>query len=318
MRNLFLIISFCCCTLLFSQQEQQYSQYMLNQFALNPAIAGTEDFIDVILGGRTQWLGFESAPTTIFATAHMTLGKQYHQFHHRGEHKGWHGVGLQAFKDQTGPISRTSFLVAYAYNIPISSEIRLSTGAYFGMKQWSTNREKWKNIDDQSDYLFTTDLNSQALPDLHLGMSLYSPDFYVNFSAFSLLKNDLDVNFQEIDGEATLNRHYYLNGGIKLWLNDHVQITPSTMLKYMYGGPPSVDINTKLTHDDKFWYGFSYRIMDAANLFVGAEINHFIYASYAFEWSHSAIGKYIAGTHEIILGIRLRHPKNIDCPSKYW
>ena len=318
MKRLAVLIGVCFSTLLFSQQEQQYSQYMLNQFALNPAVAGTEDFIDVIGGARKQWWGFESAPTTGFITAHMTVGKQSHQFHHRGEDRSWHGVGLQAFKDQTGPISRSSFLLAYAYNMPITTKIRLSSGAYFGVKQWTTDRDKWKNIDDNTDYLFSSSLSSDPLPDLHLGMCLYSESFFVNLSAFSLLKNDLAVNFEDFEGEAVLNRHYFLNTGVKLWMNETIEIMPSMMVKYMNGTPLSVDLNAKFTHNDQFWYGASYRVLDAFNVFIGGEVSKQFYVSYAFEWSHSAIGKYIRGTHEIIVGVRLRHPKFIDCPSKYW
>lgn len=301
-----------------AQQEQQYSQYMLNQFALNPAIAGTEDFIDVILGARKQWAGFESSPTTVFISGHMTLGKEVHQFHHSGEHKSWHGVGIQAFSDKTGPIGRTSLLFAYAYNIPLTSELRLSSGAYVGFKQWKTNQDQWRNIDDESDYLFANDLNSGLLPDLHLGMCLYSPRFYVNVSAFSLIQNDLGLSVNNPTGDATQRTHFFLNGGLRLWLNETTQITPSTMVKYVNGTPLSLDLNGKVTHNNSFWYGFSYRIQDAFNVFVGAEFMPQIYASYAFEWSHTAIGRHIMGTHEIILGFRFKNPKIVDCPSKYW
>lgn len=300
------------------QQEQQYSQYMLNQFALNPAVAGTEDFVDIVIGARKQWAGFESAPTTTFITAHMPLGKKRTQFHHVGENKTWHGVGVQAFSDITGPISRNSLLLAYAYNLPITSTIRLSSGAYLGFKQWKTNTEKWRNIDDESDYLFANNLNSGLLPDLHLGVCLYSPNFYVNLSTFSLLQNDLKISVNNDAENAKQYAHYFLNGGLRLWLNETTQISPSIMLKYTNGTPLSVDLNGKITHNNKFWYGFSYRVRDAFNVFVGAEFNNQLYASYAFEWSHTAIGKHIVGSHEIILGLRLKAPKAIDCPSKYW
>ena len=317
MRKLLLTIFLLTSLVIFAQQEQQYSQYMLNQFALNPAIAGTEDFIDVVVGGRKQWAGFESAPTTTFFSAHMTLGKEEHQFHHAGEHKAWHGIGVQAFLDQTGPISRTSVLLAYAYNIPITPTIRLSSGAYAGFTQWETNKEKWRNIDNEADYLFANDLSSGAVPDVHLGLCLYSPRFYINVSSFSLLQNNLNFSGDNARN-ARMNAHYFFNGGLKLWLNETVQITPSVMLKYMNGTPMSIDLNGKVTHNNKFWYGFSYRIMDAFNTFIGADFGNQLYASYAFEWSHTSIGKYIAGTHEIIIGLRLKHPKSIDCPSKYW
>ena len=41
-----------------AQQRAQYSQYMLNPFVLNPAVAGLEDFIDVRMGYRAQSVSY--------------------------------------------------------------------------------------------------------------------------------------------------------------------------------------------------------------------------------------------------------------------
>ena len=62
---------------MFAQQEQQYTMYFVNPYTINPALAGTEDFIDIKLGGRYQWMGIEAAPKTIYLTAHSTLGKEF-------------------------------------------------------------------------------------------------------------------------------------------------------------------------------------------------------------------------------------------------
>lgn len=319
MKKLLSIILLGLSISLFAQQEQQYSQYMMNQFTLNPAIAGTEDFIDVNLGFRKQWAGFESSPRTTFVTAHMALKKEFHQYHHKGEHKAWHGVGIQAFNDKTGPIERNSILVAYAYNMPIVHKTRLSTGLFVGAKQLKTNPELWKNIDDETDYLFANEINAGLKPDVHFGMSLYDPNFFANLAVYSLFGDALSPGKINSDGlQKKFTQHFYLSGGLKLYASEKVTVTPSMMLKFVKNAPLSVDVNAKITHSDKFWYGFSYRIMDAANVFVGGEVHHRLYVTYAFEWSYTQIGKFIYGTHEIIVGLRLTHPHNIECPSRYW
>jgi hypothetical protein len=47
-----------------SQQVPLYSQYMLNGFLLNPAVAGSEGYTAVNLTAREQWIGMKHAPGT--------------------------------------------------------------------------------------------------------------------------------------------------------------------------------------------------------------------------------------------------------------
>ena len=47
-----------------AQQVPLYSQYMMNGFLLNPAVAGSEGYTAVNLTVREQWLGLKDAPKT--------------------------------------------------------------------------------------------------------------------------------------------------------------------------------------------------------------------------------------------------------------
>ena len=47
-----------------SQQVPLYSQYILNGFLINPAIAGSEGYTAVNITAREQWIGFKNAPGT--------------------------------------------------------------------------------------------------------------------------------------------------------------------------------------------------------------------------------------------------------------
>ena len=42
-----------------AQQLAQYTQYVFNHFSVNPAVAGSKDCLDVRLGFRKQWNGFD-------------------------------------------------------------------------------------------------------------------------------------------------------------------------------------------------------------------------------------------------------------------
>ncbi|HIA06874.1 MAG TPA: type IX secretion system membrane protein PorP/SprF, partial [Flavobacteriales bacterium] len=48
----------------YSQQLPQYSQYLLNDFVINPAMAGRNDYSLIQSNVRYQWLGFNDAPRT--------------------------------------------------------------------------------------------------------------------------------------------------------------------------------------------------------------------------------------------------------------
>jgi len=76
MRRLLLLIVF----LVFvnvsnAQQRPHYTQYIMNNYIVNPAIGGIENYVDVKLSARNQWIGNEGAPKTFYATIHGAIGK---------------------------------------------------------------------------------------------------------------------------------------------------------------------------------------------------------------------------------------------------
>ena len=60
-------------TALSAQQDPQFTQYMFNMLALNPAYAGSSDRVSIKALTRHQWVGFEGAPTTQTLTVHSPV-----------------------------------------------------------------------------------------------------------------------------------------------------------------------------------------------------------------------------------------------------
>src|SRR5882757_2182802 len=60
-----------------AQQKPQYTQYVLNNLLINPAVTGIENYIDVKTGYRSQWTGLQGAPVTNYITINAPLGSDF-------------------------------------------------------------------------------------------------------------------------------------------------------------------------------------------------------------------------------------------------
>lgn len=58
-----------------AQQRPHYTQYVINPFIINPAIAGIDNYGDLKISGRDQWAGLSGAPRTTYLTLHAPIGK---------------------------------------------------------------------------------------------------------------------------------------------------------------------------------------------------------------------------------------------------
>ena len=147
MKGLFTAFLLSFVSLSFGQQLEHYTQYQFNQFALNPAVAGTKNCIDIRTGYRFQWAGIDGAPQSGFINAHAPLrfGKK-----NRNAFGPKHGVGGQIKRDVFGPFfegagprypsrkmrleKRCPELVSdclETFWIPISSDFRAPGGTRF-------------------------------------------------------------------------------------------------------------------------------------------------------------------------------------------
>src|SRR5438093_3152928 len=59
-----------------AQQRPHYTQYILNNYILNPALTGIENYTDVKISARDQWVGLNGAPQTFYLSVHGPIGKK--------------------------------------------------------------------------------------------------------------------------------------------------------------------------------------------------------------------------------------------------
>ena len=282
-----------------SQQLPLYSQYMMNGFLLNPAMAGTENYMPIILTARRQWSGFENAPRTIAISAHTLLTNKKV------------GVGGYLFNDKFGPISRTGVLASYAYHLRVDKfDSKLALGLSASAFQFKLDESELTLSDDEYDAAFTGAKETTFMPDANFGAYLYGNNLFGNkyFAGFSVAQIfQFKVNIGNIDPEEENNliRHYFFTAGykyeIKTYRSDDFEIEPSILLKTTECSPVQIDMNAKIYYKKNNWLGISYRPQDAVILLFGLKFDKY-YFGYALDITLSNIKKYSSGSHEIMIG----------------
>ncbi|UKJ09013.1 type IX secretion system membrane protein PorP/SprF [Solitalea lacus] len=290
-----------------AQQRPQYTLYMQNNYILNPAIAGIEDYYDLKLSYRSQWVGLEAAPKTGYLSYQMPIGDVDERHH---------GLGGYVVSDKTGPTSRLSFDGSYAYHLPITRKLKVSFGVAAGFTQYTTDANRLTPADPGFDASIVS--GTQFLPDISAGIWLYSDRYYVGASGLQLVPATLS---NSTASAAKLNKyraHYFFTGGYRFPLGEDFLATPSIMVKWIDPAPASMDFNFKLMFQETVWAGVSYRKADSFSALIGVNISSLINVAYSYDYGVNELGDFNSGSHEVILGLQLNNSGKLKCPRNVW
>lgn len=319
----FLFLGFL--TTVSAQQKPQYTQYVFNNFLLNPALSGIENYTDVKLGYRSQWTGLQGAPVTTFFTINTPIGdnfingdatemppaggtdpasRSYTQNYQAAEPH--HGIGFMVVNDKAGPITSTNIDATYAYHIGLTSSLNLALGVAAGAAHTSLN----------TSILTTTTPGDPAIdgagggvwsPDISIGVWAYSSNYYVGASVQQVLPEKLYFDAKDAAYQNKSVPQYFFTAGYKLFVSDDLALMPSVMVKVINPVPITYDINAKLSFRDIFWVGGSYRHNDSFGVLAGFNVSSLINVGYSYDITTSALNTVSNGTHEIVLTILLNN-----------
>ena len=299
MRKLILIpiILLLSMPVLKAQQLPQYSQYMLNNFAMNPAIAGTKPYFEACSDNRYQWVGITDAPRTYMLTFNGPITEQHI------------GIGTYIFTDITGPTRRIGFTSSYSYHIKLTKNINLSMGISAGLLQFAVDGSQI-NLEESGDPALTNQMESVIVPDFGAGIYLYGTHFYLGAAAPQIIQSQLKLtSFSSTQNE--LATHYYITGGYNFELGNF-SIDPCCVVKYVTPAPIQFDFSARFEYLKKFWIGGGYRTMDAAYAMVGYVYKDNLTFGYSYDYPLSDIQHYSFGTNEIFLAIKFLREKKPD------
>ena len=305
---------------LFAQQEEHYSMYMMNNYLLNPAEGGTEEYIDLKLGYRTQWVNLEGSPKSFFLSGHSPIHKRTSRFE-EVKQLPFHGVGGVVISDRIGVYDRLTAKASYSYHLPVTTKLTVSFGAFVGIKQFKYDDSRAEySRDGTKDNTFNSSL-STITPDISLGIWGYSKKYYFGVSSFQLLNNKINWNNPgeaAANPEGHLDRHYFVTAGYLIPIGTDYHLVPSFVIKAVSPVPVQFDLNAKFRYQDLAWLGISYRNKDAIVALAGITIKKKVDIAYAYDVNTSALNTYNKGSHEVLIGLRMPYHKHDPPPAQFW
>jgi len=218
----------------FAQREVQYSQYLVNPLAINPAATGVREnfYFNAVL--RRQFVqGVQGLPVTqSFAMDGVVAN-------------GKVGLGLQGLNDRVA--FNTAVFGSVSYIHKISEFQKISIGALGGI-----------NVLPARDILNTGGAINKALASAGVGIYYQDETFFGGISVPEILKQQYGYN--STSGLLNYQRPIFVQAGLKTELAEGFLLVPSVLLTKPQSGKIRTDLNALLHYNDKFMAGLSVRL----------------------------------------------------------
>lgn len=269
-----------------AQQQGIYSNYIFNLYTVNPAYAGERDALSAALSYRTQWVGFEGAPTTQNFSIHSPLPNNKM------------AVGLIAQNDEIGARSTPSLMATYSYKFKITKKSHISLALQAGAINYQYH---WDELDYRQglDPVSFGTADDLLIPNIDFGAMFITPDAYVGLSVMGM-NNSKTISAEA--SEAKLNTVINLVAGKMYKVSPEVFLKPSTIVRKSIEGPTQFDINLSAMYKNRYWLTATYRYGFGAVISAHIYVNDKFHFGYAYDLPLNNLLAEQSGTHELFIG----------------
>jgi type IX secretion system PorP/SprF family membrane protein len=284
-----------------AQQDPQYTMYMFNQLALNPAYAGSRGCVSTTAHYRTQWVGVDGAPKTLSFGIHSPL---------RNERVS---LGLQVVNDKIGLSNTTGLTGSYAYRIPISRKAKIAFGLQASVSSYTKDLTKAVTVQGNDVSFNQQPIKNLLLPNVGAGIYLNTPGSYVGVTIPHLVNNKLETKSggTVTADQARQYRHLFLMAGTVIPLGQSVKMKPSGILKFAPNSPIQTDVNLSFLFVEALWLGVTWRsdvstqrdhLTEGLDAIAMYEVNKRLRIGIAYDQTLTSIRTAQKGSYEFLLG----------------
>ena len=288
-----------------AQQDAQFSQYAFNKFIFNPAVAGTDEALNVTAFYRNQWAGLNGHPVT------QSISTEFPLYNINS------GVGIYFLNEGLGQERNTTFKAAFSYIADLANGT-ISFGAGAGVIQKSVDGSKLTAPDgeynDNSNPIhndpFLPEIKvSTIIPDFTLGVYYNSRKLNMGVSANHILEPVATLDYENFSTEFEFRRHLVGHAGYEMQINDRMVLQPSVLVKSDFTNT-QLDLSSVLLYNNNLWGGLSLRgynkkSFDAVIGMVGLRVAKNLMFGYSYDFNISALRQVNSGSHEIFINYRL-------------
>lgn len=288
---------------LYAQQDPQFSMYMFDKMAINPAAAGSKGLLEANVISRLQWMDIQGAPVTnaLLISAPVNNKKIC-----------W---GAEVMNDRLGPANTTSIQGNYAYNIPIGSG-KLALGLGIGIYNYNID---WSKIDykDKTDIYPTSANPNKLAPTAEAGAYYHTESYYLGLSFNHLIQSKItDIT---TDSTATFKGHiYFIAGKAFQSSSGNVIWNPSVIIQIAPNAPPATSLNLNVLLANKLWVGASIKLNYGFVFMVAYKATNNLSIGYAYDLGINNIGVLGGGSHELSLSFDFASHKLQQVSPRYF
>ena len=303
------ILIYAAVTLLPAQQAPQYSLYLLNPYAYNPAYAGMENSLVATGVYRQQWSSLKGAPETQHLNVHLPL------------YMISSGVGLKIENDVIGAHRSTQAILTYSIHRELGRETTLSLGVSGGYLQYSLDGAKLRApegtyVEPNGVFLH----NDPLLPEgkISAGTPIVEAGLYLQWKNLTLGVATQPVFAPVLEAKSSGSfrlqpvRHFLGTVSYRFEVGQHLAVQPGVLVKSDLT-ETQTEISTIIRWRENIFAGASFRgisasARDAFVLLGGLRLNERTTLAYSFDIPLSALDVAHRGSHELMLRYELNKP----------
>jgi len=285
-----------------AQQMPVYSQYFINGFIINPALAGSDGSVKFQVSARDYMIGVGVSPKTFTASANGRLLRQNVAVR-KGKlssQSGRVGMGGLIYSDHNGLVNRIGLQYTYAYHIDFFNS-QLSLGLSAALSQTRIDAHKL-DFNDPEPLLKEGYGNLAYVPDAALGVFYKKQDYYIGLTASNLFQRS--IRFGEFDYNFVLYQHFFLLGGTSYDVGTQSYVAPSFLFKATSNGLYQGEISLRYSYNDDFWLATTFRTPKVTALMAGIRAKN-LFISYTYEYNFNPMRSFSFGAHELNLIYRM-------------
>lgn len=275
-----------------AQQISLNSLYNVNKYHINSAYAGFNETFEAYLNHRAQWVGIQSAPSTSFLSVQSKIAENM-------------GLGGVVMYDQTDLSNTFTGVVSYAYRIKLGEAHNLRLGVSAGIYQSSITPRNGI-VDDPLDEVVLNGNHSQIAfkNDVSLYYNFKGLEF--GFSVPQIFETAKTSSLTTTRANIELKRHMVAYLGYDIALGNKWNLQPSVLYRGLDAKNNQLDLNAQVTYNKLITLGGGYRTNSGVLARFGLQIKDMLQVAYAYEFAGNQLRSFTSGTHEIMIGIKLR------------
>jgi type IX secretion system PorP/SprF family membrane protein len=286
-------------TVALAQQGLQFSQFMYNPMAVNPAAAGTAEAFRAVGLHRSQWVGLSGAPVYQTISADLPI------------YSVGSGAGLMLVNDRLGVENNFAVYGSYAYQIKVGSGM-LSAGVQAGWMQKVLDGTLLttpggiyeQGVIDHNDNVIPGQKVTASSPDFGLGLIYLFENWMVGLSATHLLAPSFKYN-AGVESAISYNRHLNLIASWSSEIARDWELFPSLHVKSdlvkLQAEAAVIATYNDFASLGVAFRGYSGESRDAVVGILGLRASSNLFVGYSFDYGLSALQNVHNGSHEIHL-----------------